>query len=507
MQLSRRVFLGQAGLAALALQGGVLHALEAATPTIVETPCGALRGEQMGAVRVFRGVPFAEPAVAAQRFRAPELVKPWKGVREATQFAAAAAQPGVHFPTSEDCLYLNIWTPAAAGSYPVYVWIHGGGFTGGRAHDPMFDGALLAKEGIVCVTVAYRLGVLGFLDMEPLLGAGYESTANNALRDLICALRWLRENIAAFGGDPRRVTIGGQSAGGKLTDLLMATPAAAELFQQMISESGGAERFNNHEEAARVAEGFDALWKSLGNETGDLRTAPAEQLMAVQARFMKDWPKHFPLRVQVDGKLLPRIPVETIAGGSTRGKRLLIGTCRDESAAFVGPHPQHDATAADLGNLPVETFLAVYAKYKDVYPQLTDEQRRIRALTAEEYWVPSTRVAEAHLAGGGVAYAYRVDFAETTGNYPHLAPHGQEVKLVWDRPNATAGNAADEARLASALHTAWVDFLKGAAPAAAGLPAWPEFTTRTRATMIVDTESRVEEHPAARELALWEKVL
>lgn len=507
MQLSRRRFVGQSALAALALRGGVLPALEPATPTTVHTPSGALRGEQMGAVRVFRGVPYAEPAVGGERFRAPQPVEPWKGLREATQFAAAATQPGVSFANSEDCLYLNIWAPAAPGSYPVYVWIHGGGFTAGRAHDPMFDGALLASEGIVCVTVAYRLGVLGFLDVEPLLGAGYESTANNGLRDLICALGWLHANIAAVGGDPQRITIGGQSAGAKLTDLLMATPAAAGLFRQMISESGGADRYQSREESARVAEGFDALWKSMGFATRDLPTAPAGQLMTVQARFLHDWPKHFPLRAALDGKLLPRTPVATIAAGNTRGKRLLIGTCRDESAAFVGPHPQNDATAADLGNLPVEDFLAVYRRYKDVYPEMTDEQRRIRALTAEEYWVPSMRVAEAHLAGGGTAFAYRVDFAETTGNFQHLAPHSQEVKLVWDRPNAHAGNAADEARLAQEMHAAWVAFLKGEAPATKGLPAWPEFTLRERATLLFDSECRVEERPAARELALWEKVL
>lgn len=506
MQLSRRSFLGQAGLAALALQGNLLHALDGASPITVPTPSGGLRGEQIGRVRVFRGVPFAEPAVDALRFRAPEPVKPWKTAREATKFALAAAQPGMQ-NAGEDCLYLNIWAPAAKGSYPVYVWIHGGGFTGGRAAEPIFDGTMLASEGIVCVTVTYRLGVLGFLEMEPLLGASYQGSANNGLRDLICALTWVQQNIEAFGGDAKRVTIGGQSAGAKLTDLLMATPSAQPLFHQMISESGGGDRYNKREDALRVAEGFGVLWKSMGKETRDLLTAPAQQLMAAQVKFMADWPKHFPLRAEVDGKLLPHVPIETIAGGITRGKRLLIGTCRDESASFVGPHPAHEATAANLGNMPLEPFLEIYRQYQDVYPQLSEEQRRIRALTAEEYWVPSMRVADAHLAGGGVAYAYRVDFAETTGNYQHLAPHGQEVKLVWNRPNVNAGNAADEVRLATALHAAWVAFLKGGAPAAKGLPVWPEFTARTRATLIVDTACRVEDHPAARELALWDQQL
>jgi para-nitrobenzyl esterase len=287
----------------------------------------------------------------------------------------------------------------------------------------------------------------------------------------------------------------------------MAVPSAQPYFQQMISESGGGDRYNKREEAERIAEGFATLWRSMGNETRDLLTAPAAQLMAAQSKFMADWPKHFPLRAEVDGKLLPRIPVETIAAGCTRGKRLLIGTCRDESASFIGTHPALDPTAANLGNMQIEPFLAVYRKYKELYPQLSDEQRRIRALSAEEYWVPSMRVTDAHLAGGGSAYVYRVDFAETTGSFTQLAPHGQELKLVWNRPNANVGNAADEARLASALHAAWVTFLKGEAPHAKGLPVWPEFTAKTRAAMIVDTESHMEEHFGVRELALWEKML
>ncbi|MDR3791987.1 MAG: carboxylesterase family protein [Terracidiphilus sp.] len=507
MVLSRRSFLGQAGLATLALRGGLLRALEGATPTTVHAPCGALGGEKVGAVRVFRGVPFAEAPVGTLRFRAPEAVKPWKGLRDATRFAAAAMQPGVHFPVSEDCLYLNIWAPEGKGPFPVYVWIHGGGFTGGRAHDPMFDGAMLAEEGVVCVTVAYRLGVLGFLNMEPLLGARYEASANNGLRDLMCALSWVKENIAAFGGDAARVTIGGQSAGAKLTDLLMSVPAAKGLFHQMVSESGGGDRYNQKAESERIAEGFGALWKSLGAETRELTTAPAEKLIAAQAKFMASWPKHFPLRAEIDGKLLPAIPVETITAGSTRGKRLLLGTCLDESAAFIGTHPQHDATAAELGNLPASTFLTVYGKYKNVYPQVTEEQRRIRALTAEEYWIPSMRVAEAHVKGGGEAWVYRLDFAETMNGMHGFALHSMDVKLVWDRPNARVDNAADEARLAAEMHGAWVEFLKGRTPAAKGLPAWPEFTAKKRATMILNAASRVEEHPAEAELRLWDGML
>ncbi|HUX27725.1 MAG TPA: carboxylesterase family protein, partial [Terracidiphilus sp.] len=278
--ISRRAFLAQAGLAVLAFHSRNLYSLASSSPVTVRTPSGSLRGERSGEVNVFRGVPFAEPPVGSLRFRAPVNTKPWTGVRDATRFAASAMQAGepgvVH---SEDCLYLNIWAPEGKGPFPVYVWIHGGGFTGGRAFDPMFDGTALAQEGIICVTVAYRLGVFGFLEMEPLLGARYAGSANNALRDLITALGWVQENIASFGGDPSRVTIGGESAGAKLTDILMGVPSAQPLFHQMISESGGAERVWARPDSSEVARGFGEEWKSRsGMNIPSLLTAPAGSL-------------------------------------------------------------------------------------------------------------------------------------------------------------------------------------------------------------------------------------
>src|ERR1700736_3053650 len=218
---SRRRFLqkSSATLAALALTpSGLFAANGPGQPAIVTTPSGKLRGETVPAVgsdpaiRIFRGVPFAEPPIGPLRFRPPVPVKPWKGVREATTFAAAAIQPGEStIPRSEDCLYLNIWAPSGNGPFPVFVWIHGGAFIGGHSFAPIFDGAEFARNGIVLVTVAYRLGIFCFLDLEPLLGPSYADSGNNALRDLTASLEWVHRNIAAFGGDPARVTVGGES--------------------------------------------------------------------------------------------------------------------------------------------------------------------------------------------------------------------------------------------------------------------------------------------------------
>ena len=508
---SRRKFIASASLAALTLRSAPLHALASANTIAVRTPSGPLRGEQSGGVNVFRGVPFAEPPVGPLRFRAPVPVKPWIAERDATRFPAAAMQTGEpSIDQSEDCLYLNLWAPAGPAAnratFPVYVWIHGGGFTGGHSFEPMFDGTILAQQGIICVTVAYRLGVFGFLDLEPLLGADYAGSANNALRDLIAALGWIQRNIAAFGGDPTRVTIGGESAGAKLTDILMGIPSAQPLFQQMISESGGAERVWARAQSQTVAHGFADVWRTQSGNAS-LLNAPAEALIQTQKQFIAAWPQHFPLRCQIDGAFIPLRPVESIAAGSSRGKRLLIGTNRDESAAFLGPHPQNDPRPADLGNLSAADFTAVYKRYHEVYPQMTDEQLRIRAVTAEEYWIPSMRVADAHLKGGGTAFVYRLDFAETDGLYRGYAFHSLDVRMVWDRPSLQAENSQAEADLALEMHRAWIAFLRGEAPAAPGVPAWPEYNSVMRPSMIFDTQNRVEQKPQEAELRLWDGVL
>lgn len=505
--MDRRQFVtGAAAATALAWGGRRVWAqsAEAVNAGLVRTPLGALRGMVVEGVRVFRGVPFAEPPVGKLRFRPPVKVQAWGAERNATRFAAEAMQCGDKgVPKSEDCLYLNVWTPPDAVGLPVFVWIHGGGFVGGRSFDPSSDGTEFAKAGVVVVTVAYRLGVFGFLEMEPLLGASYAGSANNAVRDLMCALEWVRDNIAAFGGDPKRVTVGGESAGAKMTDVLMGTPEAEGLFAQMISESGGAERVWDKVDADAVAQGFEEIW---GRSAASLKTAPARELIAAEQKLMDTWPRHFPLRMEVDGRLLPRLPVETIADGRMSGTRLLIGTNRDESALFVGPHPQR-VTAGDLGNVSLARFMEVFAKYRAVYPDMSEEQLRIRALTAEEYWVPSVRVADAQVKGGGAAWMYRLDLAPGSGRLKGEAFHSEDIGLVWDKPNETWSNAAAETALAKQVHAAWVEFIKGNTPGASGLPQWPQYTAETRETMVFDAVSRVETEPQEAELRLWDGVL
>ena len=506
---SRRAFLSSMTLLALAAKSKTLLPQPGSVPVEVHTGNGVLRGVVANGTRIFRGVPFAQPPVESLRYLPPAKALAWQSPRDATRFASAAMQPsnpGV--PQSEDCLYLNVWAPSGKGPYPVFVWVHGGGFTGGTSFDPVADGTHFTSQGIICVTVAYRLGVFGFLDLEPLLGSSYAGSANNGLRDVIASLEWVHDNIADFGGDPARVTVGGESAGAKLSDILMGVPSAQHLFHQVISESGGAERVFSQTLSQAVAKGFADDWRkfSSGGESA-LRSAPAKDLIAAQQTFIARWPQHFPLRAEVDASLLPRLPIANIESGTTRGKRLLIGTMQDESALFVGPQPSRNATAADLGNISLNAFNEAYAHYRTIYPQLTDEQLRIRALTAEEYWIPTIRVADAHLKGGGQAWMYRMDFAETSGRLQGYAYHSLDVGLVWNVPHEKIANASQEAALANQVHLAWSAFIKGNSPAAPGLPTWPEYNTSLRPTMILNATSAVEQNPHQSELDLWSKFL
>lgn len=509
LSVSRRKFLIGTAAGTLCAERLFGQMIRPQAQAVVKTREGSLRGFEQDGVRQFRGVPFAQPPVGDLRFRAPRELAPWSGVRDATRFAASAMQsgePGVEH--SEDCLYLNVWAPKNGGPHPVFVWIHGGGFTGGHSFEPVYDGGKFARQGIVCVTLAYRLGVFGFLDVESILGPEYAGSANNALRDVMAALQWVNQNIADFGGDPGKVTVGGESAGAKMADILMGVPTATSLFQQVVSESGGAERIWVRDEAQQVGAGFANAWQTTsGLEPATIKTAAAEELIEVQKEFMEGWPKHFPLRPEVDGTLVPKLPVQTIAATSAKGKRLLIGTNRDESALFVGPHPESDPTAKDIGNMSLAAFDQVFAHYAKSFPEMTPERRRIRALTAEEYWIPSIRVADAAVTAGCETWMYRLDFAETSGRLKGLAFHSLDVGLVWNQPHTEVENSGVEIRLAEQIHDAWCSFIKGGPPAATGLPSWPQYQSGNHATMLLATNSRVELDSREGELRLWNEFL
>src|SRR5579872_1003723 len=318
------------------------------TPAPVRTQSGLVQGATENGITVYRGIPFAAPPLGNLRWRAPQPPVPWKGVRQADKFAPACMQNQILYPalgldavtTNEDCLYLNVWTPAKSASdhLAVMVWIYGGGFTIGSTTLAQYDGANLAKKGVVLVSVAYRLGALGFLATPELSAENHGHSGNWGILDQIAGLRWVKRNIAAFGGDPNRVTIFGESAGGIAVSMLAASPLAKGLFQGAISESGGsfaparldAEGGENVPPLS-VAErnGKTFLAKIHANSIADARRMPADEIQKASGQGVAGWWPNF------DGYVLLGDQYKLYEEGRYNDTPILIGTNSDEGALFV----------------------------------------------------------------------------------------------------------------------------------------------------------------------------
>lgn len=516
-RFDRRKFLGEflagASVAALGLAAGPrLHGLAETSeiPEIIKTPLGVLQGKRTGDTIAFLGVPFAEPPVGALRFLPPRPVRPWSGIRPALKYAPAPIQlrrtaigPAV---VSEDCLYLNVWMPVTPGPHPVLVWIYGGGNTEG-ATGGIADGSHFARNGIVCVTPAYRVGALGFLDLTTELGERYAGSGNNGLRDQMLALHWVRENIAVFGGDPERVTVGGESAGAKDTCALMGAPQAAGLFRQAIVESGSGQTFHTRESAKALTREF---LECAGLDAGDaasLRSMPVDRLLNAQRTLLARIGS-FPFRITVDGVVLDRSPLESVRSGSARGVRLLAGSNHDESSFFVrGAALNRPIGPREVQNMSMEEIRSMEVRYEEHFPNLTGAQRKIRLLTAEEYWIPTVRVAEAHVSTGGETYFYRFDCPLLNGPLAGEVPHSAELKFVWDDQTPLQDGehkAGERNRLVESMHAAWVDFIYGRAPAIRNAAAWPRFSLAERPVMLIDRKSTLAFDPNAAERRLWD---
>lgn len=495
--MDRRTFLASATLAA----ANTAALAAAARPTaekvgVAETREGPVRGVATESGTAYFGIPFASPPIGPLRFRAPRPPARRSAPFDATGFASAPIQqpppPGLYgpgpLPQSEDCLALNIWTPATPGPHPVYLWIHGGGNVAGSSRMPVFDGSRFARHGIVCVTISYRVGALGFLDLSALLGEDYAGSGNDGLLDIVEALRWVRANITAFGGDPRQVTIGGQSAGAKNVCALLAMPAARGLFSRAIVQSGGAETAIDRDGAGRMARRFLELTGA--SNARDLLTLDGAMLLAAQVKLQKIWPRKYPFRAVVDGSVLPDLPLSMIRDGRAAPVPLLIGTTRDE-IAFFGPNAAKDGgvVQGDLANMAIEAFAPVYDSYTRNFPALSPVDRRYRALTAEEYWLPTLRTAAGHAAARRPTWLYRLDMPRSAAPNAGYAVHGSELPLMWDKVRdpqcaflGPEGHAAEA--LSARMHAHWVSFIRSGSPGA----GWPLYRPDAPQTMVFAVE-------------------
>ena len=465
----------------------------------VQVTGGKVEGERSGALMRYLGIPFAAPPVGDLRWRAPQPVVPWSGVKQARSFSAACAQTAVWItlPKSEDCLYLNVWTPAqSTGKLPVIVWIYGGGYYGGTAAQPLYDGANLARRGAVVVTINYRLGIWGFFAHPELAAESPEHVSGNqGIADQIAALRWVKDNIASFGGDADRVTIMGESAGAGSVAILIASPLATGLFQRAIAESGSDIFNSQYDRKGAEAKGV-ALAKSAGaHNLAELRGMSVEEL------HKQAWSP----RAIIDGHVL-REDLPTAYRNHHQNDVPLLAGWNAEEGRDLAPEilGTSDFNAGNrralmgqlLGRAPSDALLAAY-------PAATDAQAKpaIDRFTSDwwgwrtTYWAG---LQAKHARSKSYVYFFAHLPAEpaTPCGYGCGPGHGAEVRYVFDNLDQDPRRWAKADReVADRLAATWVNFASTGNPNGKGLPAWPAFDGTKATVLKIGDEAQLKAYP------------
>ena len=507
---------------------------------IVETASGRVCGTISNGVHVFKGIPYGASTEGANRFMPPRKPDPWTGVREATDYAgrspqaAAGAQrpelatvwgPVDTLPVGEDCLTLHVWTPALdTAKRPVMVWLHGGAFSYGSANSPRYDSTNLARRNdVVVVAVNHRLNIFGHLDLSAVGGERFAQSGNAGLLDLVAALEWVREHAARFGGDPGNVTIFGQSGGGGKVSALLAMPCAKGLFHKAIVQSGASVRFAEPDRTTRLA---DAVLKHLGlgaNQLDALQALPLARLQEAVDSAQKTLPKpRLPLLDRynfgpvIDGSLLPAHPFDPAAPSVSDEVPVLIGGTKDESAIFLAPDDAvwnrtitEDELRKRIAAVAGDATDALLAYYKQRDPGASPSDRLITILTASNFGVRSTMLAERKVARGKApVWMYSFDWESPAYDGRLKSPHSMDVPFVFDTLHVI-GEAHRKPRaqpLADRVSKAWASFARTGDPGHSTLPAWPAYDPTRRATMTFDDVCRVVDDLDGEVRPLWEKV-
>jgi len=479
-----------------AVLGAVLGGLPAWAQggPIVKTDKGKVHGafSTDGKVRSFVGIPYAAPPVGQLRWKAPQPAAAWKGVRPATEFGHHCWQFGVSADMvfrdageSEDCLTLNVWTPAGAKTrpLPVMVWVHGGGFTSGGSSEPRQDGQALAARGVVVVSMNYRLGMLGFF-VHPELTAesAQHNSGNYGLLDMVAALAWVKQNVRAFGGDPQNITVFGESAGSFAVSMLMASPLSEGMLAKAIGESGAAfwNRNGSYTSLAERETHDPALAKTVLG-TGDLaalRALPAESLAGNRALYGST-----AFAPTIDGYFLPDSPLHLYEAGKQAHIPLLAGWNADESRYGV-THSKTPTTAASFTAQMVKEFGDKATQALAVFPAATDAEALASAgdFAGDRFLVYATWhwIEAQTLTGGAPVYRYRFDLASPPAKFhpPGAnASHADEIEYVFGTLDSRPGSVwrPEDRRVSDQMQSYWTNFARTGDPNGDGLPQWPVY--------------------------------
>ena len=453
-------------------------------PAPVRVAHGLVQGTEEDGLMVYRGIPFAAPPVGDLRWRAPQAAATWEGVRQANKFGPSPLQGSGNGPgMSEDCLYLNVWTPAKSADdhIPVLVWIYGGGFSAGATSEPTYSGEKLAKKGVVLVSIAYRVGQLGFLAHPELSAEATNHVSGNyGLLDMIAGLQWVRGNIAAFGGNPNQVTIFGESAGGIAVSMLCASPLAKGLFQGAISESGGSfgpprsttfpgENLKRLSDAERAGEAYAR--KAGVSSIAELRKIVPDQLPTGRS-LGASWPI-------IDGWVIPDDQYKLYAAGKYNDTPILVGYNSDEGASFSPPKTPEDYIAsanARYGKF-AEDLIKAYPAGTGVVAKTARDLSRDAAFGWQTWtWAR----LQGQTGKSKVFYYYfdqHPDFPEGSPRAGYGTPHGAEVAYVFEHLNSqNPRTTKTDLEISDAVSTYWVNFAKRGDPNGEGVPEWPAFS-------------------------------
>ncbi|MDX1383137.1 MAG: carboxylesterase family protein [Thermoanaerobaculia bacterium] len=531
----RRRFLVKAAQLGLlgAAGGGVdrllrepLGAAETTAGPIVETTAGRVRGRVGGGVHTLRGIPYGAPTGGANRFQPPRPRQAWTGVLDALDYGPSAPQVGRDPSVDEDCLVLNVWTPGLGdgGRRPVMVWLHGGGFSTGSGSSPTYDGTRLCRRGdVVVVTLNHRLNAFGSTYLAEIVGPDFAASGCAGILDIVAALEWVRDNIEAFGGDPGRVMIFGESGGGRKVSTLLAMPAAKGLFHAAVIQSGAVLRLRSTVDATAEAERLVATLGLRRDQARQLQSVPAELIQRAHAAVLREFEPGERIvgttssTPVLDGDLLPAHPFDPVATGVSADVPVIVGWNRTEETLFQAQTMELGMSEGSLlgriaGRLGDEDQAErVVAAYRRAHPDARPWDLFILIATDHPRGMyPRELAARRQALGRASTWVYRFDW-DMGGELK--TPHALEIPFVFDNVGHTGnrlfrlpaeGPAQD---LAARMSASWIAFARTGDPDTDDLPHWPAYDAERRATMIFDTESRIEDDPEGELRRVMEDVL